>query len=93
VTCTTLLCIRCSAALNTQVQGVRRRPQTPVIVCMCRAGGPNSFGVWSLRWSADGREIIAGTADCSVYVYDMDRRKARHCPLLSAATRVPHHGV
>jgi len=67
----------------------------PVVSCVVRTGGPNSFGVWSLRWSADGREIIAGTADCSVYVYDMDRRKARHRPLPPAALRIPRqdHGM
>lgn len=41
------------------------------------AGGPGTFGIWSLRWSADTREIIAGTGDYSVYVYDVERRKAR----------------
>lgn len=28
-------------------------------------------GVWSLRWSPGGTEILAGTADCSVYLYDL----------------------
>ena len=29
------------------------------------------FGIWSLRFSGDGREIVAGTSDHSVYVYDI----------------------
>lgn len=31
------------------------------------------FGIWSLRFSGDGREIVAGTGDRSVYVYDIER--------------------
>ncbi|GAX82117.1 hypothetical protein CEUSTIGMA_g9545.t1 [Chlamydomonas eustigma] len=30
------------------------------------------FGIWSIKWSGDGREIIAGTNDERVYVYDME---------------------
>ena len=30
-----------------------------------------SNGIWSLAWSGDNREIIAGTADQSLYVYDV----------------------
>ena len=40
-----------------------------------RPGESGTFGIWSLRWGADGREIIAGTGDYSVYVYDLERRK------------------
>lgn len=29
--------------------------------------------IWSLRFSGDGREIVAGTGDRSVYVYDIER--------------------
>jgi hypothetical protein len=28
-----------------------------------------------VRWSADGREILAGTGDSSLYVYDMTEHK------------------
>jgi WD repeat-containing protein 23 len=31
------------------------------------------FGIWSVRFSGDGREIVAGTGDNSVYVYDIER--------------------
>lgn len=31
----------------------------------------SSFGIWSLRWSNDGREIIAGTGDSCVYIFDV----------------------
>ncbi|OCK83813.1 WD40 repeat-like protein [Lepidopterella palustris CBS 459.81] len=34
------------------------------------------FGIWSLRFSGDGREIVAGTGDNSVYVYDIERRQS-----------------
>lgn len=30
-----------------------------------------STGVWSLRWSPSGEEVAAGTADCSLYIYDI----------------------
>lgn len=33
------------------------------------------FGIWSVRWSGDGREIIAGTNNESVYVYDVQTQK------------------
>ena len=38
--------------------------------------GGNGFGIWSLRFSGDGREIVAGTSDHSVVVYDLERRQA-----------------
>jgi WD40 repeat protein len=31
-----------------------------------------NFGIWSIKWSGDGREIIAGTNDERVYVYDVE---------------------
>ncbi|KAH8710181.1 WD40-repeat-containing domain protein [Phaeosphaeriaceae sp. PMI808] len=34
------------------------------------------FGIWSIRFSGDGREIVAGTGDNSVYVYDIERRQS-----------------
>ena len=34
------------------------------------------FGIWSLRFSGDGSEIVAGTSDQSVYVYDLEARKS-----------------
>ena len=38
--------------------------------------GHSSFGIWSLRFSGDGREIVAGTSDHSVVVYDVERRQS-----------------
>ncbi|PCH02162.1 hypothetical protein PENOC_044640 [Penicillium occitanis (nom. inval.)] len=32
------------------------------------------FGIWSLRFSGDGREIVAGTGASSVIVYDIERQ-------------------
>ncbi|KAF2460418.1 WD40-repeat-containing domain protein [Lineolata rhizophorae] len=34
------------------------------------------FGIWSLRFSGDGREIVAGTGDDSVYVYDVELQRS-----------------
>jgi len=34
------------------------------------------FGIWSLRFSGDGGEIVAGTSDQSVYVYDLETRRS-----------------
>ncbi|KAK9459942.1 WD40-repeat-containing domain protein [Lipomyces oligophaga] len=33
------------------------------------------FGIWSLRFSADGRQIVAGSNDQSLYVYDIESKK------------------
>ncbi|EEA19496.1 hypothetical protein TMatcc_009633 [Talaromyces marneffei ATCC 18224] len=33
------------------------------------------FGIWSLRFSGDGREIVAGTANSSVIVYDIETQR------------------
>ncbi|KAK7202993.1 WD40-repeat-containing domain protein [Myxozyma melibiosi] len=33
------------------------------------------FGIWSLRFSADGREIVAGANNCCLYVYDIETKK------------------
>ena len=38
--------------------------------------GRHGFGIWSLRFSGDGREIVAGTSDRSVVVYDLERRES-----------------
>lgn len=37
------------------------------------------FGIWSIRFSGDGRELVAGTSDNSVNAYDVETQK----PLLS----------
>jgi DDB1- and CUL4-associated factor 11 len=34
-------------------------------------GGGSSNGIWSLKWSPDNKEIIAGTGDASLYIYDV----------------------
>nr|OQO32396.1 hypothetical protein B0A51_00456 [Rachicladosporium sp. CCFEE 5018] len=39
-----------------------------------RRGG--HFGIWSLRYSGDGSEIVAGTSDYSVYVYDIESQRS-----------------
>ncbi|CUS13093.1 unnamed protein product [Tuber aestivum] len=30
------------------------------------------YGIWSIRFSGDGREIVAGANDCCLYVYDIE---------------------
>ncbi|KAK9281382.1 hypothetical protein L1049_004282 [Liquidambar formosana] len=37
--------------------------------------GGYSFGIFSLKFSTDGREIVAGSSDDSIYVYDLDANK------------------
>jgi WD repeat-containing protein 23 len=44
---------------------------------------PNYFSIWSIRFSGDGREIVAGTGDDSVYVYDIERQQS--------VLRIPGH--
>ncbi|KAL3466719.1 WD40-repeat-containing domain protein [Aspergillus heterothallicus] len=38
--------------------------------------GRSGFPVWSVRFSGDGREIVAGTGDHSVIVYDLETRQS-----------------
>ncbi|KAL2009074.1 hypothetical protein VTN00DRAFT_7268 [Thermoascus crustaceus] len=38
--------------------------------------GISHFGIWSIRFSGDGREIVAGTGDRSVVVYDIETRQS-----------------
>ncbi|KAG8534235.1 uncharacterized protein KY384_001079 [Bacidia gigantensis] len=38
--------------------------------------GYSHFGIWSIRFSGDGREIVAGTSGPSVCVYDIERRQS-----------------
>ena len=41
-----------------------------------RHGSYNHFGIWSIRFSGDGREIVAGTGDNSVYVFDIEKNES-----------------
>ncbi|KAJ5692356.1 LEC14B protein [Penicillium macrosclerotiorum] len=45
------------------------------------------FGIWSLRFSGDGREVVAGTSEDSVIVLDLETRQ----PVLSLRDRHQHH--
>ncbi|KAF3188658.1 hypothetical protein TWF106_005265 [Orbilia oligospora] len=36
----------------------------------------NGTPIWSIRFSGDGRELIAGAKDDSLYVYDIERQKS-----------------
>ena len=46
-------------------------------------GYASNFGIWSIRFSGDGRELVAGTGDHSVYVYDIEKRQS--------VLRIPGH--
>ncbi|KAI9740957.1 MAG: hypothetical protein M1818_004563 [Claussenomyces sp. TS43310] len=35
-----------------------------------------SFGIWSVRFSGDGRELVAGTSAHSIVVYDIESRRS-----------------
>lgn len=37
-----------------------------------------SFGIWSVRFSGDGRELVAGTSAHSIVVYDIESRRVLH---------------
>ncbi|KAL8643106.1 MAG: hypothetical protein Q9228_000286 [Teloschistes exilis] len=39
-------------------------------------GGHSNFGIWSIRFSGDGREVVAGTSNQSVYVYDIEAKRS-----------------
>ncbi|KAK2058486.1 WD domain-containing protein [Colletotrichum caudatum] len=38
----------------------------------------HSFGIWSVRFSGDGRELVAGTNTQSIVVYDIESRTVLH---------------
>ncbi|KAG6551331.1 hypothetical protein Mapa_007117 [Marchantia paleacea] len=38
----------------------------------------NVFGIWSLQFSHDGREIVAGASDRCIYVYDMEAQRTTY---------------
>lgn len=37
-----------------------------------------SFGIWSIRFSGDGRQLVAGTTGGSIVVYDIESRLSTH---------------
>ncbi|RCI09804.1 hypothetical protein L249_3891 [Ophiocordyceps polyrhachis-furcata BCC 54312] len=40
--------------------------------------GQYNFGIWSIRFSGDGRELVAGTSTQSIVVYDIQSRTVLH---------------
>ncbi|TAQ85491.1 hypothetical protein B7494_g6187 [Chlorociboria aeruginascens] len=40
--------------------------------------GRGSFGIWSIRYSGDGRELVAGTSGGSIVVFDIESRRTLH---------------
>lgn len=47
--------------------------------------GDDEFGIFSVKFSTDGRELVAGTSDCSICVYDLGADKL--------SLRIPAHQV
>ncbi|KAE8150497.1 WD40-repeat-containing domain protein [Aspergillus avenaceus] len=47
----------------------------PTVLDLSSASG-RPFGIWSLRFSGDGSEIVAGTSDNSVILYDVETRQS-----------------
>ncbi|KAI1419058.1 WD40-repeat-containing domain protein [Xylaria sp. FL1777] len=43
-----------------------------------RANWRDTFGIWSIRFSGDGRELVAGTNARSIIVYDIESRRVLH---------------
>lgn len=37
--------------------------------------GGYSFGIFSVKFSNDGKELVAGSSDDSIYVYDIEANK------------------
>lgn len=37
--------------------------------------GGYSFGIFSVKFSTDGRELVAGSSDDAIYVYDLQANK------------------
>lgn len=37
--------------------------------------GGYSFGIFSVKFSTDGREVVAGSSDDSIYVYDLEANR------------------
>lgn len=37
--------------------------------------GGYSFGIFSLKFSTDGREIVAGSSNGDIHVYDLEAKK------------------
>ena len=48
------------------------------------------FGIWSLSWAASGAEVVAGTGDDSLYLYNMDRQKVSALQYSSVCNHVWH---
>lgn len=43
-----------------------------------RVGWRSAFGIWSVRFSGDGRELVAGTNANAIIVYDIESRTVLH---------------
>lgn len=48
-----------------------RRADTPGRPCWAAGPAAGSQGIWSVRWSRSGAQVIAGTSSHALWVYDM----------------------
>jgi WD40 repeat protein len=65
------------AGLKRLARRAQYEANSQILVMTCSYDRHGGFGIWAVRWSADGREILAGTGDSSLYVYDMTEHKVR----------------
>jgi WD repeat-containing protein 23 len=57
--------------------GVNLEKGKQEILALCDEDS-EGFAVWSVKFSGDGRELIAGTNDCSIYIYDIEMGQVLH---------------
>jgi WD40 repeat protein len=52
--------------------------------------GDNVFGLWTVQFSNDGRELVAGSSDKRIYVYDLEANKPVLCILAHKVFIIDH---
>lgn len=50
--------------------------------------GGYSFSIFSVKFSTDGRELVAGSSDDCIYVYDLEANK-RSLRILAHTVNIP----
>ena len=56
-------------------------------------GFQRGFGIWSLSWAANGQEVVAGTGDDSLYLYNMERQKVIFLQCVACMQGISIHKV
>ncbi|KAI6711039.1 WD domain-containing protein [Diplocarpon mali] len=59
--------------LDLSEPGIGRSPNAPFQSRFYR-----SFGIWSIRYSGDGTQLVAGTTGGSIVLYDIESRRSLH---------------